>query len=105
MIASLQDADCASGSLGKVADLSRWALIDLPLSFASLRLWWSAEMVRFAGRRLCAQADYLSALSDCDSYRDFKRLQSHFVNWTLADYRNETMAVAKEVQQATAEAA
>lgn len=78
------------------AGLTVWyaPTIDLPLRLA-------AEAMRFAGQRLQAQAEHLTALARCGSLKDAVTLQTSFVTKGGSDYRSEASALSRDVAEAT----
>ncbi len=82
----------AAETLG--AGLTTWHAfaVELPLRL-------TAETMRFASRRLQAQAEHLSALTRCGSLMDLVELQTAFVTKGVSDYRHEATTLSHDVQE------
>lgn len=66
--------------------------VDLPLRL-------TAETMRFASRRLQAQAEHLAALTRCGSLMDLVELQTTFVTQGVSDYRDEATTLSHDLQE------
>ncbi len=77
------------------AGLTAWhgIAVDLPLRLA-------AETIRFASRRLQAQAEHLTALARCGSLKDAVALQTTFMTTSVSDYGKEATTLSHDVTEA-----
>jgi hypothetical protein len=66
----------------------------------SLPVGMTAEMLRFAGRRMSAQADYLAEIARCKSFAEALNSQSAFLQSAAKEYRAEAEVLLKEIQEA-----
>ncbi len=78
-------------------------------SFQAIALWELAmslpvnvtvEVLRFAGRRISAQADHLAEIARCKSFVEALNSQSAFFQSAASDYREEAEALMKEIRVA-----
>lgn len=67
-------------------------------SIATLPLAVAVEGLRFAGRRLLAQANHLSEMANCHSLAEAAEAQSSFTQETFNDYRMEADAMMTEIR-------
>lgn len=90
-----KDGRGRDGLAGMQEQMVGWwcSMMVLPLSM-------SVEAMRFTSRRLSAQADSLATLAQCRSLSDAATTQSRFAERLVADYRDETQTVVREVQEA-----
>jgi hypothetical protein len=70
---------------------------DIPMAIAS-------ESMRFCGRRLQAQADYLTNLNHCRSVPEMIEAHSHFIRNTVDVYGHETGKIMEDVRSTVNEA-
>jgi len=73
------------------ADVWKTMMIDVPMTM-------SAEVMRFAGRRLAAQAELCERLAKCGSMADAIDAQSEFVEAAIGDFSAESAKLAQESQ-------
>jgi hypothetical protein len=66
----------------------------------SLPVAMTAEMLRFAGRRMSAQAEYLADIARCKSFAEALNSQSAFLQSAASEYRAEAEVLLKEIQEA-----
>ncbi|QPC44149.1 phasin family protein [Kaustia mangrovi] len=78
---------------GPLPRLWKAMAIDMPMTL-------TAEGLRFAGKRLQAQAELFSQLAHCKSLSDAVDVQSHFVETAMSDYGAEATKVMEEAQDA-----
>ncbi|KQT53359.1 hypothetical protein ASG52_04330 [Methylobacterium sp. Leaf456] len=74
--------------------LTTWHALAVELP---LRL--TAETMRFASRRLQAQAEHMSALTRCGSLMGLVELQTAFVTKGVSDDRQEATTLSHDVQE------
>jgi len=79
---------------------SAWqhAFFELPLAIVS-------ETLRFAARRLQAQADFIAGLETCQTVPEVIDAQSRFVRTAVGDYGTETSRIIDDVRKSVAKAA
>jgi Phasin protein len=73
--------------------LSAWRtyVLDLPMTL-------TAEAMRFASRRLEAQAEHLCALGRCASVTEAAKLQTDFLSRAATAYQDEAKVVSQDVE-------
>ena len=60
----------------------------------------TVEVLRFAGRRMLAQADHLTELARCKNFAEALNSQSAFFQNATNEYRTEAEVLMKEIQEA-----
>jgi hypothetical protein len=73
--------------------------------FASAMASVSAEMMKFASRRLEAQAKAWQACSSCTDLPSLTKMQGKFLSDMTADYTNETAELVRRTQDILANGA
>jgi hypothetical protein len=61
----------------------------------------TVEVLRFAGRRMLAQADHLAEIAHCKNFAEALNSQSAFFQNATNEYRAEAEVLMKEIQEAT----
>ena len=66
----------------------------------SFPLAMTVEVLRFAGRRMSAQADHLAEISHCKNFGEALNSQSAFFQSAAKEYSQEAEVLMKEIREA-----